>query len=494
MLWFSLLAASALFMLPLLIAPLVGSGGGAGAWRSFGLRGESVLALTAAKSEGRTLFYAQTPSGLWRKIDEGTASGSWVRIDTELPHSTLGAPLVHAWQIVSGQPRRMYALAGPADAKEVYLSEDGGDRWRRVGFAPGQSPAPALAVLPGTAGNPDVIMIATTSGLQRSLDGGATWTPGGVWPMRAGTDRARAGTATVDVVRQLLVEASAPDRIVAVSTSGGLWISENSGLSWHIAGLQDYEVAAAAYGGSGLWAASTSGSANELLYSPDSGATWESRPLPVQAASLFLGSTHVVALTAEPAIAEGLYAAVRGGKVYRTVDQGRTWELLGAPGATHIAAVVVHPRVPAMIYAATDDGIWTRPVAPIVPTPAPTATIAFSSTPEPSATPATPTVTASHTPAPTATASLTPTSTSTATSTLTSTATATATRLPATATRLPSPTARPRQVTPTELPVVPSSTPPNVAPPPAPPTGVAPPADTPTAVPAGPTATPTLPR
>ncbi len=83
--WFGLVAASALFMLPLLFAPWLArlsGAGSAGAWQPFGLRGESVLALTAAEADGKGLYYAQTASGLWRK----TGSEDWRRIDAGLPH------------------------------------------------------------------------------------------------------------------------------------------------------------------------------------------------------------------------------------------------------------------------------------------------------------------------------------------------------------------------------------------------------------------------
>ena len=60
-------------MLPLLFAPLANAVNGAGGWRSFGLRGETVKALSIAELDGKTVFYAQTPSGLWRRI-EGEAA------------------------------------------------------------------------------------------------------------------------------------------------------------------------------------------------------------------------------------------------------------------------------------------------------------------------------------------------------------------------------------------------------------------------------------
>ena len=437
--WFGLVAASVLFMLPLLFASVANAVNGGGAWHSFGLRGETVKALSITAADDKTVFYAQTPSGLWRRIEnDGAASGAWQRIDADLPHSALGAPLVAAWLNVPGRPLELYALAGPAEARQLYHSDDAGSSWRSIGPAPGQSQSPALAVVPGGQAGADTIMIATPSRLQRSLDGGATWTPGGAWPQRA----ASGDRASADVVRQLIVEDGQPDRLLALSNSGGLWLSENGGLSWHIAGLQDNDVTAATFTSDhAMWAGSTGPAETELLYSGDAAASWESHVAPVQAASLLTGRTPFAALEAEPGIADSVYAAMRGGKVYRSTDRGSTWEQLGTPGATHVTALAIMPDSRSTLYAATDDGIWVRAVAPVVPTATPvdTATPSPTNTTIPTDTPA---PTATNTPTLTPTASATATLTPTETATWTTTATATATRKP---TLVP----RPKPATPT---------------------------------------------
>ena len=477
--FYGLVAASVLFMLPLLFAPLAGRVGGAGAgggWRSFGLRGESVRALSVVSDDDTTLFYAQTPSGLWRKTaspgsdgsgadGSGPAGPGWQRIDTGLPHAALGVPLIAAWQTVPGQPLRLYALAGATDARQLYGSEDGGTTWQWISPAPGAA-SPALAVLPGAEGEPDIIIVETSSRLQRSLDGGATWTPGGAWPPNAENNDTK-----TDPVRELLVGAEAPDRIVAVSRSGELWLSENGGLSWRTGVLQGLELTAATLAGTKLWAASAGRSAGELLYSSDDAVTWDNRSLPVQSSSSLSNRGQVVALEPEPRMAGGLYAATGDGKTYHSIDGGGTWELLGTPGASHLVGLAVQPDTGSMLYAATDDGIWVRAVAPIVPTATPPATITPSPTVaiEPTLTALavdptaaeSPTATKTRTRTPTVTLTTTPTDTPTATAT--PTLTATATRPRATATRRLNPTPRPTDVPvvpPTHLPPVQPTTPP----------------------------------
>jgi photosystem II stability/assembly factor-like uncharacterized protein len=462
--WVGFLAASALFMFPLLFAPLahVGAGGSAaslaGEWRPFGLRGETVLSLSAVAVEEGTAFYAQTHTGLWRKIERRDAeTAAWERIDRDLPRSTLGAPLVAAWHNVAGRPLEMYALAGPADARQLYRSDDGGSSWRSVGPAPGQSQAPALAVSPGADTGRDTIMIATPSRLQRSHDGGATWTPGGAWPQHTG-GRDEGTVATTDIVRELLVEESEPDHVLALSHSGALWVSENGGLSWHAASLQDRQVTAAAFAaGEGEWAVSTDQGSPALHYSIDGAVTWERRVAPEQAASQLSGGSQVVALAAEPGIVDGLYAVTRGGRIYRTTDGGRSWDSLGTPRATRATSLAILPEARSMLYAATADGVWARPVEPLVATATPTDTATPALTETLTATPrATETaIRPTDTPSPTATETATLTATATATMTPTATATFAATRPPVSPVRKVSPTPTPTEVTPPSSPSAP---------------------------------------
>lgn len=478
-LWFNLLAASALFLFPLLFAPLfvAGQGNAANApgsqpagWQSFGLRGENVVALVAASIDGHGLYYAQTATGLWRRMDGKTeqaggwrAADGWHRSDGGLPHSTLGVPLLAAWNVVPGRPLQIYALAGPKDAHQLFRSDDGGASWQLLNVAPGESASPALAVLSGANGQPDTILIATPSRLWRSLDGGATWQAAGAWPTNA--------TGQADTVRTLLVEPGAPDHLVAVSHGGKLWASENAGLSWHSAGQQDAPVTTAVFSGAGLWAATHNRAASELSYSAD--GAWQMHALPSQVQSLLARPAEVTALAPEPGIASSLYVALRGGKVYRTVDMGSAWEFLGGPDAAQVTALAVEPERRAMLYAATDDGIWVRAIIPVVPTATPTAMTAPATVVEPSLTeaPATATMTPSATATATRTPTPTPTLTATPTATLTATATATATPratpsptvTPTSTRRLVTPTRKP---SPTLLPLTPTLATATAAPPP----------------------------
>jgi len=417
--WIGLFIASALFLSPLLIRPLFGAAS-TNAWRPIGLRGETVLRLDLASAQGVTILYAETPSGLWQSV-AGRAgvdpeNGAWQRIDAGLPHSPLSAPDVAVWSTVPGQPLRLYALAGPQDARQLYRTDDGGASWRAVGPAPGQSQSPAMIVLPGLQGSADTILITTSTRIQRSTNGGETWAPGGEWPeVVAESD---------NPVTALLARAAAPNRLVALARSGRIWVSGNGGLSWHESGLQGDARAVALEPRAGLrmWAAGDAGAAA----SADGGASWSELSLPGEPGGwLGTGSSQIVALQVDPRVSETLYVAVRGGGIYRSDRGGPDWQLLRAPGTIEITALVLEPEERSILYAATGDGVWAGRVVALEPTPTPT----FTLTPTPTHTPtATATARPTLTPTLTPTFTRTPTPTSTPTATMTSTATPSPTR------------------------------------------------------------------
>ncbi len=411
--------------------------------------------------------------------------GSWQRIDQGLPHSAFGAPLLASWRNVPGKPLEMYALAGPAEARQLYHSEDGGSGWQPVEVAPGESPAPVLAVVAGSADGPSAIVIATGSRrLQRSLDGGATWAPGGPWPQES-ADGNPVGPGAEDLVDELLVQAHTPEHILALSKHGELWVSDNGGLSWHGAGPVDEPVTAAAWAGDDAqWAAAAREGEPMLFFRGDKADAWEARGLPGEG----------VSLAAEPGIRDSVYAAVRGGQVYHTPDRGDTWAHLGAPRAQHVTSLAVQPGTRSTLYATTEDGVWARPVTPATPTATPTSTVTALPSAVPAA-PATaaptsarpsaqPTAPAKATAAPSATASPTATVRATASPTFTATASPTATLPAATPTRRATVTSRPPTETPPAAPpTAPVQTQPT-APPQAGPTEVLPPTSAPTSGPA----------
>lgn len=477
------LAATLLFMAPLLLLPLARAAQ-SDAWQPLGLRGETVLGLAVTSSGGERLIYAETATGLWRLRAGPDGAQAWERIDAGLPRTALGGPALAAWRTVPGRPLQIYALTGAGTARQIYRSDDGGSTWGSIGPAPGQTARPALVILPGP-GAADLITLATSTRAQRSSDGGATWAPGGPWP---GIDdnaeiRNTSATEPLEPLMSLLGDPSAPERLYALAEDGYLWVSESGGLSWRVmpAGSLAPPVnalAIAPYFGIRIWAATAAG----LAFSTDSGDTWTLLSLPTADGGPSKAGGHIVALRGDPRVPEIIYAALVGGAVYRSETSGASWVSLGAPGALRVTALALDPDSRAILYAATDDGIWTRAVVPSQPTPAPTPT---ETIPLPTETPTrTPTGTAPPTPSPTLTA--TPTVTVTPSPSSTASPTATATRRP---TRTPTRTVPPKATATatTAISLPPATEPPARAPRPAPtvPPSPAPPADTPVPPPPG---------
>lgn len=435
--WLPLALVTVLFMAPLVLLPFARAAQ-ADAWYPVGLRGEMVRAMVVTSRGGQRVIYAETATGL-RRLEQDQKN--WQRIDTALPKSALGAPALLAWRGVPGRPQQLYALTESDGDRQLYRSDDGGDSWLRIGPAPGQGSRAAMVILPGVDGQ-DLIVISTTTRAQRSVDGGASWAPGGEWPQSMQSSDSR----QTDPVRLLYGDSSAPERLFALADSGDLWATDNGGLSWRALapGAPVNALAIAPYFGIRLWVATQAG----LMLSPDNGVSWQALPLPDVAGR---AGDQVVALRNDPRVAEALYIAMKNGKVYGTADSGISWVSLGSLGTARITALAIDQDARDVLFAATDDGIWARRLVPSQPTPVPTFT---ATVPLPTETP---TKMPSPTRTPTHTATLTPTASPTSTPTVTASATATETAT-WTPTRRPIPTRAPTMtmtLTPSVTPTVP---------------------------------------
>lgn len=122
----------------------------------------------------------------------------------------------------------------PADARVLYLggdvagvyrSTDQGASWHFINRGLGNYAVHSLAVAPS---QPDVVYAMTLDGICRSGDGGRTWT---VLPEtrngRLGISAHRPGS-----VRAIAVDPTRADRVYAGSRSGGLFGSEDGGITW----------------------------------------------------------------------------------------------------------------------------------------------------------------------------------------------------------------------------------------------------------------------
>jgi len=158
---------------------------GAGTAHSLtGTANSSALVLTGSRGyllapDGTLLSGPVTSAGAWQPASStGTGTGTGTASPSPAPCQPGAAQ-------ASGQPSGALLAAttspgldlvctspatGATQAKAVYTSADGGTTWQKTGSAPAAGTATSLAAAPGGA-----IVLATTAGLERSTDGGATW-------------------------------------------------------------------------------------------------------------------------------------------------------------------------------------------------------------------------------------------------------------------------------------------------------------------------------
>jgi len=178
----------------------------------------------------------------------------------------------------------------------------------------------AVAAVPA---RPDRVFVGTfDAGLQRSVDGGATFE-------RVGTD------AMADAVTAVTVSPHDPGVVWAGTEPSRIYRSADGGESWR---------------------------RREGLTDLPSAERWSFPPRP--------DTHHVRYLAVDPHDPSHLYVAIEAGAFVRTLDGGETWEPHpeGARRDTH--TIATHPDAPCRVYAAAGDGYaestdcgdtWTYP-------------------------------------------------------------------------------------------------------------------------------------
>lgn len=216
--------------------------------------------------------------------------------------------------------------------------------------------------------NQQIIYAGTPNGgIFKTVNSGATWNP-----IFDDQPFLAIGDICIDPNNPQVVYAGTGDRVISgyPFTGNGVYKTNNSGNTWTNIGLQDKGIVSNIYvspTNSNLLYVSTMGSPFErdlhrgLYKSINGGTSWEEL--------LQLGDqTGVIDFVVHPTIPSIIYAAgwdrIRtnnestvtgiGGKVYKTVDGGDSWEMLdnGLPQDTvSRIGLVIHPTTPSIIYA-----------------------------------------------------------------------------------------------------------------------------------------------
>jgi 7,8-dihydropterin-6-yl-methyl-4-(beta-D-ribofuranosyl)aminobenzene 5'-phosphate synthase len=273
--------------------------------------------------------------GLYRTDDGGLG---WTLVSAEI-----GRPVLAALAQDPADSQVFYA--GALDG--VYRSDDGGEHWRLVSGDMGKLFVQSLAVSPTGAW----IYAGAQSGIYVSHNEGATWR----W--------AEGDTADIAVF-DLVVDPHDADRIYAGSWGHNILRSNDGGQTWapihH--GLETLSVHALAVDPVDpqmLYA----GTVEALYRSTDGGQAWQASPVANRPMTIF-------ALVIDPEDPARVYAGATEG-VYLSVDSGHTWQPAGhASLNATVTALTLHPDDANMILAGTehhglyrsaDDGTsWQR--------------------------------------------------------------------------------------------------------------------------------------
>jgi photosystem II stability/assembly factor-like uncharacterized protein len=351
----------------------------------FGPWNGQIFALAVDPRAPASLLAITQSFGLFRS-DDGGRSWSWsgAGLDTDLQQGIAADP---------ANPGSFYLFT----RSQVFHSANGGRSWTLVAAGldfstpsfPHERLLPGVALLPRGPGTPPVFLVGTFQGLQRSPDGGATWSTvrtsthvGGFAPVADPSDPQRVWLNTPDLetltstdggqtwnpvlnlpdfLAVTLVLPTQPAAIFAVGTPG-VFKSTDQGASWRklaqdlIPAAYDPENPAIVYSESGT----------RFSWSTDAGETWTPR-------GPALPPSGLGQLVAAPG-SRTLYAFngsdFSNSQVFASPDRGRHWSLLAESSARggEPTRLLFRPGDPTTLYAldghlayrSTDRGAtWT---------------------------------------------------------------------------------------------------------------------------------------
>lgn len=268
------------------------------------------------------IIYAATDRGVYKSEDGGAV---WAQVSgTQLT--------VNVTQVLVDpqQPLHIYAVSGSL----VYKSIDAGRMWTRL-------PYPGFVRRLAIAGTTPVTLYGYDfQGFQRSVDGGATWTPFNVAPFQNG---ARGEAIVVDPLTPATVY---------VGTTVGLFKTTDGGTTWQRIG-NGFPLRSSPNVGELV----ISRSHPQVLYgvqlvtglfkSSDGGSNWQPAKLPPNVSPGF-----VLELMVDPVDPNTVYLSAQTGGLFKSSDGGETWRAVTGGLATSIVRALAIPKdAPRRLYA-----------------------------------------------------------------------------------------------------------------------------------------------
>ncbi|HVN04345.1 MAG TPA: hypothetical protein VMT86_08000 [Bryobacteraceae bacterium] len=298
-------------------------------------------------------LYARTQSG---RVFETSDFENWTSVPGVSAPPELAAPPVERVPesgarlvLPPTSPGRIYALGN-----QLYRSDDGGLSWTNLtGFHNQSVIGPAEHSLAVSPADPDQLTVANDYGVWRSMDGGMSWSGLNEYLPNLSASRILLTPSGIEGTRILVPRLGAmelpPGAEAWRPAVDSQWRSEQQALNAASAALRE-RITAVAVSHQTIYAGGADG---RLWVSLDDGRTWTASPRTAAAGAV----TRIFADPAEPRVA---LAAVAGSGVHvlRTTNSGGFWDDLTANLPDAPARGITAERTAGAIYVATDKGVY----------------------------------------------------------------------------------------------------------------------------------------
>ncbi len=316
-------------------------------------------------SSANTMYAGSPAGGLWESNDGG---GSWSCITERIPSMGISGIAINP-----SNPQEIFILTGDGDSDTGGLVDDFGyirfsagvmkctdggasGNWTKVGAFPGVSSTLVGYQLVMAPGNPNILLAATSQGLFRTGDGGATWT-------QELTGR----------YYDVIFKPGSSSSCYAVtsnsfrrSVDGGLVWQSNSAINTLFAGTSRIKLAVSPANNNFVYVlcggGNTNGQFNGLFRSVDSGVsfnlqnnqpcilgrTTDGSDVPAQV-------TYDLALSVDPTNANRVIAGAI--QAWRSSDGGVNWVYKGSGVHDDIHDLAYNPLT-GTLWAASDGGMY----------------------------------------------------------------------------------------------------------------------------------------